>query len=245
MKKFLVIVALLLIIVFSFGFAWLKIQARGPETNDFNQRWRARFARSAWLRNSLGLHWDGDARTDYLGSGYKKILVEADIMDTEGVYLGALDTLTQKIQEATGKPTTYLISDRHIPYQREVSDGDIKKITKQNRTHKNTSDTATLYLLYLSRDAETASLLGKTFEEYGLVLFGDSLADFTQNSSDTEARYQESTALHEFGHQLGLPHDAEPGCLMQEKAETNDQVQVRPEEVITDFCDLEKSLIKQ
>lgn len=244
MKRFITIIILLIIIILSFGFVWLKSSAQGAENNFFNRNLRAYFAAVPWLREVLALHFDGDRKADYLGRRYKKIMIEVDLMNTKSMRLSALDILVQRIQSITGKPTSYLISDRSIPYERNLSKEQIRKLVQYYRNHKSMRETVTIYLFYASRDKDVPTRLGTTYEEYGLVLFGDALADFIKNNPETLGSYEASTALHEFGHQIGLAHNQEPSCLMNEQVEEARLVREKPEEVIIDFCEYEFSQIR-
>jgi predicted Zn-dependent protease len=243
MKKFFVILGLLIIIVLSFGYVFLKIQAQGAEDDYFNQHWRAKFAEVPWLRHILALHNDGDARADYLGNRYQKILMEVDVMENLEPNLSALGLLTKRIAEATGKPTTYLVSDRNLPFQKEETAEDLDKVVKRFRTYHDAGDLATLYLLYANQMANEPELLGKTYHEDGIVIFAGALENFTRDNPKTFANYEASTALHEFGHQIGLIHNQQPGCLMNEHAESSHVARENPEDVVVDFCILEKDEI--
>jgi len=244
MKKFFVALGLLIIIALSFGFVYFKIQAQGPLDNYFNMHMRFQLAKSRVLRSALGLHDVGDGRFDYLGRSYKKIKIEVDVMDSEEMQISALDMLKDKIQAVTGKPTTYIISDHAIPFVRELNHDKVIKIVNQYQDYKSGGDTAVVYLLYASRDQDQPDTLGKTNQEDGIVLYGDKLHEFTASEPQVLPQYEESTALHEFGHLLGLSHNDEPGCLMNERAEQSHTAQARPEAVITDFCTYEKSVIE-
>jgi len=242
-KKTGIIIGLLLIIALSLGFVALKSQARGSDDNFFNRELRQSFAENTWLRRVLELHYDGDAQSDYLGKRYTSILIEVDSLDTQTIRLEALNNLVKKIQEITGKETSYLVSDRNIIDRREIGERDIEEITARYRHHFNHGDTATVYLLMASVDAQDADKLGTTFRDYGVVLFAKALDEVTRDNPDTLSNYELSTALHEFGHQLGLPHNEQPGCLMNEQVELKRDE--RPADVVVDFCDYEKVLIKE
>lgn len=245
MKKFVLVFSLLILIALTFGFVFLKSQALGAEENYFNRHWRATFSRQPLLRFLLGLHYDGDGRADYLGQRYKSILVEVDTMDGVEPRFAALELFVKRIQEATGKPATYLLSDRHIAGQSEIAESELEKIVNRYRNYHSAGDVATLYFLYAKQMAGEPDLLGKTYQEYGIVLFADSLRRFTADHPETLSNYEASTALHEFGHQLGLSHDEFAGCLMNTRAETDPRPLVRPSEVITDFCEQEKYELSQ
>lgn len=242
-RKLTIVIILLLIIIFSFSFVYLKSQALGPATNYFNQHWRASFAAIPWLRHALALHNDGDAKADYLGKRYQQILIEVDVMNSLMAHLASLDLFAKRIQEATGKSTSYLISDRGVFYQRSMTADDLKKLVAKYRTYKNPSETAVVYLLYASQMANEQDLLGKTYQEDGIVMFVEALEKFTKDSPETLENYEASTALHEFGHQIGLNHNEEDDCLMNEHAEESDVALEHPEDVITDFCEFEKKAI--
>lgn len=243
MKRVLTISVLVIIIVLSFGFVILKVLAAGNDQSSFNRKIRPMLAAQPGLRQILSLHYDGDGRADYLGKRYKKILIEVDLATATTIRLAALDLLKTRIEEVTGKETTYIISDREMPYYRELSKEKIVKLALKYRNYHQTRDTATLYLMSLPKFTEQPTRLGMTHQEYGIVLFGEALADFTEDSPNTLINYEVSTALHEFGHQLGLPHNQEPGCLMNERAEIAHGALENPEDVITDFCEYEKRLL--
>lgn len=245
MRKLVAIIALLAVIILSFGFVWLRVMAQGDESNYFNRQWRPRFAAAPWLREALGLHYDGDGRADYLGNKYSKILIEVDQFDSVSLRLTALEGLTDKIEKLTGKDTSYLVSDRRVPYDRSLTKDEIAALASKYRNHfPGGGDTATIYLLVGSQDSEDVDILGTTFAEYGIAVFAKTLEEFTARSPDTLANYELSTALHEFGHQLGLPHNDEVGCVMNEQVEEARVAWERAEDVLVDFCEYEKELIR-
>ena len=242
MKRLLVICLLLLVIFLSFSYVILKSSANGSEQNYFNQKLRPYFSQFPWMRSILNLHFDGDGRADYLGSGFEKILIEVDVMDTLSARVPALQRLASKIEEITGKKTSYIISDREVSYDRELDREAIRRLVEKYRDHKTRGDTATLYMLYGSRSAEKESLLGQTFEEYGIIIFAENLAEKTGDDSTLRTDFEFSTALHEFGHQLGFAHNSESGCLMNEQAGIHEGYH-SGDEIIMDFCDYEKRLL--
>lgn len=242
MKRVLVTCFLSIVILVSFSFVWLKTQAAGPEDNYFNRELRVKLAARSWLRQLLGLHGYGDARADYLGGKYRKILIEVDVMNSLSARYEALDLLADRMAQATGKDVSYIISDKNIPYERAASDPVIKRLTARYRNRQSAGDTAVLYVLYASRGDEE-SLLGLTFEENAVVLFAETLAEFVGRNLSVAAAYETSTILHEAGHQLGLDHNGEEACLMNEHADQAHVPREDPDEVITDFCDYEKRLL--
>ncbi len=243
MNRLLVVGLLLLIIVAAFGFVVLKSQANGSEDNYFNQELRARFAAYPLLRSILNLRYDGDARADYLGDSFEKIVIEVDSMENIDVHYESLDLLQDRVKEITGKQTVYVISDSNIPYTQTVDDAALADLTLKYRNRKSGGDAAALYVLYVSREDSKPDLLGSTHEEYGIVLFYDTVADFTKGNTSVLRSYEGSTLLHEFGHQIGLPHNSDEGCLMNETADQGQVLYEDAGEVVTDFCEYELNQI--
>lgn len=244
MRKPLVITVLLLVIALSFLFIALKIASVGEEDNYFNQNWRRSFAKHTALRQILSLDSYGDAKADYLEEKFTKILIEVDSLNGLRMSRQALDLLASRIQAVTAKETDYVLSNDDIPYQESVSQGELEDLAKNHRDFNSASDTASIYLLYVSADAESETQIGRTFREYGVVIYADTLRKFVSGSPKTLPNYEESTALHEFGHLLGLEHNEEPNCLMNEDAEIARFPQKNPDLVLTDFCPFELSLIR-
>ncbi|MCL5666938.1 MAG: hypothetical protein M1383_04175 [Patescibacteria group bacterium] len=245
MKKFIVALLLICIIILSFGFTAIKLWSLGPEGNYFNSNLRLKFAKYPVARQILGLHFDGDARTDYLGPRFGKISVEVDSMQGLEIPYAVLKQMAEKIGQLTGKETSFFQSDDNLPYLPDLSEADVKSLAKQYRNESALGETASLYLLVASRRDESMKELGSSLEEYGMVIFYDSLQEFTRDNPATFNNYLLSTILHEFGHQLGLPHNELDGCLMNENAEASHNARPSPETVLVNFCPEELAEIKE
>ena len=243
MRKAIIVAILLAVIVLTFSNVILRLLANGAEDNFFNQKYREKFASYPLFRKSIGLHFDGDAKKDYLGTRYKKIVVEVDEMEGLSVSFEALDIFSQKIRQATGKEVQIVRSDK-VPFDDDVTDAEISEIVKKYRNVNFIANSAYIYFLYLSEFDDNIDHLGSTYQENGILLFDFALRNFTSNSPKTLDNYVESTALHEFGHQIGLGHNQQPGCLMNEQLEQAYRFSERPVDVITDFCEYEKQLIQ-
>jgi hypothetical protein len=240
MPKRFVKIVLLGIIILSFGYSSLIYLSHDVEDNFFNLKYRDKFAASEFWRNFLDLSFDGDAKSDFLGKTKSKILIEVDSMEGIQYSLSALDNFRHKVEEITHKETTYLISDQNIPLIGNMTEFDMEDTINRYRDFSNTKEVASLYILYSSY-AEDESEIGSTLMESGIIIFLDSLEEFTPRASKNFASFEFSTLLHEFGHQLGLGHNEQGGCLMNEEAEVGGRV--RSSQVITDFCEFEKQLI--
>ena len=243
MKKAAKILVLLLFIVLTFTFVILRMLANGSEDNFFNQKYRVALAKNPLLRNLLALHFDGDGRFDYLGQTNKKLWIEIDAMAGLSIPQDSLDLLAKKIAGVTGEDVLFFDSDANIPFQAAVGQDQVKQLVDRYKNFQPT-DGAYLYLLYLNSSSTDAQLLGSTYQEYGIVLYDQALKDLTQESPQTFSDYVQSTALHEFGHQLGLPHNKQANCLMNSLADTSAVMWQAPSDVLVDFCDYEKLLIR-
>jgi predicted Zn-dependent protease len=244
MRKAVTIIFLLLVIVAAFSFVAIKLLATGPDTNTFNTKYRPLLTAYPLLREMFRFHYDGDARADYLSDRYGKIMIEVDEMEGLEISDRVLISISKKISENTGKETVFIRSDK-IPYSKTVSLEDIDQLTKKYRNYIYAKDTAKVYVLYLSQlSGELSSDIGATHEEYGIALFDTPLRGLTSRNPEVFDRYVASTALHEFGHQLGLPHNENLGCLMNSGVDEGDVVREGTDDVIVDFCDYEKSLIQ-
>lgn len=244
MRRPLKITLLLALIALIGAFDLFRIEFRGPKNNYFNQALRYRFARSEFGRKFFQLKDYGDNRADYLGSRYSKIELFVDVTPGLDLNQDVLKQLAAKIQAVTGKPTFFTVSD-YLPAAAEVDDRDIGILYSAHTKMQIPPDTAPLYLFVLSRESGQPDLIGKTYFADSLVIFDSAISSFTASEPETFESYQLSTALHEFGHQLGLEHNNIPGCLMNAKAENSGVPAADPGEVVTDFCAAELSQIKQ
>jgi peptidase M54-like protein len=246
MKRFIFGLLLIMIIALSVSFVVIRLWAGGAEDNFFNQRYRAALASRPLPRQFFGLHETGDAKGDYLGPRYQSILVEIDSMAGSNPAPAVMAELADKIQEATGKPTSLYFSDGDIPDQdTALANADIDRLTAAYRNNRSQGNTAVVYLLVLNAPPDDPTLLGTTHREDEIVLFTKALRDFTADSTSTYNNYELSTVLHEFGHLLGLSHNEQPGCLMNARAEADHVPKYSAADVVTDFCDYERQLIGQ
>lgn len=238
MKNKLIITGLLAVIIVTFGFVGLKLQAAGPDDNYFNQHLRSGFARYPLFRQILGLHYDGDAAADYLSGRYDRVAIS--IAAEAGVELApkVLRDFADKLTEITGKKISYGVSPTQIPTADVAAKTPLQLEVGYRKLHSE-SRTATLFLLLLDSDPQTPDLLGSTLGEDGIILYVGALKDFTSRFPRTESKYEFSTLLHEFGHQLGLAHNNFENCLMNEHAEHGESFIELPSDVLVDFCQRE------
>jgi len=244
MKRFVAGLILIGIIGACASLLFGRLGAAGDENNFFNSHYRARLAAQPLLRKFFGLHETGDAKSDYLGPHYQNIIVEVDSLSGANPAPTILSQLADRIKEVTGKDASIYFSDGDIALDQSVSPTDVDRIAAGYRNKWTEGNTAVVYLLVLDAPpADDPTLLGETHHEDEIILFTKALRDFTAGSSSTYDNYELSTALHEFGHLLGLPHNERPGCLMNSHAEADHVPQYYAGDVVTDFCPYEKQLI--
>src|SRR5205823_6226603 len=78
---------------------------------------------------------------------------------------------------------------------------------------------ANLFIIYAQDFSRGGGEVGKTYKEFGMVLSDKRLRETTQNFTESFSQYAESTMLHELGHQLGLDHNDQQGCIMNPEVE--------------------------
>lgn len=229
-------ILLILFIISIFSFVILRSWSLGSEDNFFNSRLRPRLSRSPFLRKILSLRYDGDARRDYLDSGYERIELEIDAMEGEELPAEGVETVVRVIERVTGKPVEVRYSDNSIPYRIGLTDDELKAIVDGNR--RQSKNHAYLYLLLASSRDRQAENIGTTYGEDGIVIYMDALKSFVSRNPELLPEYFASTVLHEFGHQIGLGHNREAGCLMNPEVEGGLSGETRSE-VVVDFCESE------
>jgi len=249
MKKVIVIIVLLIIITATFAFVFLKASSNNSDNSFFNSKLRHKFSQSYFLRQIFSLHNDGDAKSDYLGSRSKEIVIEIDSM--QGMEINDTDLferLSNKIEDITKKRVSYIHSTGDITYRPNLKIEEIETIKLNYGTHKPNNNKSVIYIFLGSQLEENSDQLGSTLGNDGIVLFTNTLLsymkDYTANDYDEIVEnFALGTLLHEFGHQIGLPHNNTSGCLMNESAEFKKYM--NPEKIITDFCDFELDQIER
>lgn len=241
MKKILLIFSLLIIIILSFGFSLAKISAHGSESNYFNRKVRLQISRYPLMRKILSLHYDGDARADYLGEKNSLILVK--VIPMNGLYISdeIMEGFVAKIQEVTKKPTHYQYSGEQFAYQQF---SDFKDLSSRFDDIKrgDTLQESVLYFFIANRKQDDANQIGSTLQENGIVLFEGGLFDNSGKKIEMFSKNIVGILMHEFGHQIGLRHNDFSGCLMNPVQEFNGREKLK--DVVVDFCDWEKTAIQ-
>ncbi len=225
-------------------YAYLKISAIGAEDNYFNVNLRYKLARYAFLREVLGLHYDGDGKYDYLGQKTKEIKIQVISMENVVLNSEILEDLSEKIQKITGKPTSYFFSSLQMPAESFFDLQGLKSESDKRHVFQRSSGRAVLYVIAANQLKNESSRLGSTLEEDGIVIFSQTLKGYTgSEEADVFNRFASGVLLHEFGHQIGLAHNDFQGCLMNESSEFKSSNTIQ--EIIDDFCESERKEIKE
>lgn len=167
------------------------------------------------LRSLYSLHDTGDGAFDYLGKSTDGTDIVLSAYASQWFSDSVLTDFASAVAHVTEKPA-------HL-----VSAEDAAAATSH----------AKLYIFLETKNDDDPETLGKTFNEYGIILYKSALEKFTHDTPRTRDTYVFSTLLHEFGHQIGLPHIETDGCLMNSRAEVAHVAMASPSEVITQFCE--------
>ncbi|HAT74236.1 MAG: hypothetical protein US30_C0012G0033 [Candidatus Moranbacteria bacterium GW2011_GWF2_36_839] len=221
---------------------YFRFSALNTGSNFFNDNLRYKLARYPMMRQALGLHFDGDAKADYLGGRYKNIIIKIVAMNGLEISDETARIFAKKVEEITGKKTSYLFRPS-IKYEALIGMGDLKKELEKNNSSLS-SQGAVIYVFIASQKKDDSVNLGSTLLENGIVLFKNPLSESMRNNTPEALDvHSASLLLHEFGHQIGLAHNATPGCLMNAQTEFSDEGRLL--EKINDFYPDEKNQIKK
>ena len=214
--------------------------------NSFTLSIRGHLIRHPLLRTVFDLHNDGDGASDYLGASTKKIEMNVYSMPSEGsIDESVISQLASSVQSVTGKPVTVNTTGEEIlADDNPVSDAELNTVLGQYSTPESqVAGDAVLNVFIVSQDSDDQNELGVTFRENGIVLYDTEVINLTTDNPQTLDQYQLSTLLHEFGHQIGLQHNTQPGCLMNPSADIGYAPYVDPSSIPVTFCQYELSEI--
>lgn len=230
---------LCLIIVGCAIFLYVGIENRGDEQNAFHRNVKSNIVKIHWLRSFLRLHDAGDASYDLLHTpGPFEFVVTA--MEGIPVDRDALQIFVDSVTRDTGIAASFAVSQAPIPFSDQIPDENIH-VLLANSVKK--TGGKKIYMYLVSRNASRPTLLGLTHGDRGIMLYVSAIEDVTNNNPAASSAYLLSTALHEFGHQLGLQHTMQKKCIMNEYVEVYTD-QNKDLSTPTDFCDSEKQQIQ-
>jgi hypothetical protein len=228
---------LLLLLILVLGvFIYLKIQVLGSETSSFNTTTRYSLGAHPLMREMLSIHKDGDARAEYL-NGTTPILIEIGAAPNVLLSDDVVNNFAAQVTEYTGRPTR-IYKIEGMPAG-TLTDAAIAQAINVG-TKKYLSGSPIFFIAYTEDFVSTTDEIGKTYREFGIVLSNQKIKDLTQAYPNAMVQYQESTLLHELGHQLGLQHNNEDGCIMNTSVESPHSIsQFYNDFTPTKFCQYE------
>lgn len=230
-------------VLFLFGFIFLcgtfifiKIKVNGDVNSEFNQTTRFQLGRYPFLRSLFALHNDGDARFSYFAS---ETPIGLQYVNAQGFDISEeiIKTFAGKIQTVTGRPVQIFPSSNIK--SGKLFDNDLKDIVHRLKRN-DISGQPLIFVIYTEDFDRKGGEVGKTFQEYGIVLSSARLKEITQNLPSVLPEYIGSTLLHEFGHQIGLDHNSDSNCIMSEYVESpKDDSYKFSKSSPVDFCESE------
>lgn len=235
--------ALLIVIICAFSFSFLRYQANaGDDRSWFNTHWRVRTAAHPSMRWALGLHQAGDGRSDYLSpertEGFP-VRVFAD--PAVAVPGGSIAAALPEMASLLGDGGFDLVAPVVLNATREsYTSADFRSLAA--RASKMDSIQTPLDIFILTKDAASATQLGSTVREHGIVVFMGSIQELT-SEPNAQVALVTSTILHEFGHQVGLDHLDDASCIMTAVVEQPTSTAWAPQTVPTHYCAEELAMV--
>ncbi|MFA5135663.1 MAG: hypothetical protein WC505_07825 [Patescibacteria group bacterium] len=247
MKKLATVVLIIMVLIMAF-YSTVRLAANSTnEANWFNSSWRGAFSRIPLLRTIFLLHWDGDARANYLLSDpHTSLRIEIDAYDQCVFSDNILATVIEEIEKVTGKYDAVTVTESDtIPLTNtRYTSKEIRGIKERYQTFKTEGSEAVLYVLCINEYDEAPTNIGHTVQEDGVVVFWEKISRLVKTNHALLEDYVASTILHEFGHQIGMKHVESPWCIMDEAIEAP-PADVRLNYIPTSYCDEELEAVQK
>lgn len=247
MKKLATVVLIFLIII-TVSYSTIRIASNSSnEANWFNKTWREKFSRVPFFRTIFLLHWDGDARANYLLSDpFTSLRIEIDKYDQCDFSENVITQVVQEIESITGKYGMVTVTESDtIPLAKgQYTSDEIRGMKQRYQDFKSGGGEVALYILCINEYEEIPTNIGHTTQEDGIVFFWYKIFKITKGKEELLDDYVSSTILHEFGHQLGIGHIESPWCLMDESIESP-PTDLRLSFIPTVYCDEELKAVQK
>lgn len=233
---------LIIVILLLGAFLYLKYEAKGDPNSHFNQTTRLSLARHPFARALLGLHNEGDARSEYL-QNTGPLVIEWFLPITESVDSGVV----QQFADLAGKYTGRQVQ---VNFGGNISVGTIPLVSADNLALKGSPPFgSSVFYAVFATDYQPRDN-GELFTTHGeatVVISLNANRKFLGNISQDLNNYLLFDLLHAFGSEIGLPEQGtDPSCVMSSPKGFNglpleDSERFQPQ----DFCPAEQQQIAQ
>lgn len=196
------------------------------------------FSKNELLTNVFQLNRLSDAKRDLLTKDLDIIIVPTANFSLEEQ---TSENISERLNEVTGKQAKVLVDQTFVGQQiDDLSDQNLEKISKD--VAKKSGSKNYLAIILLDKSSDVPTNVGLAEGERTIALFEGRISELSETKS-VLSDLEVSTILHEWGHLIGLEHNNNEGCLMNEKVESpgNNWSASMPET----FCDFEKSQIEE
>jgi len=220
-------------LVYLFFFALFNSQVLEGESAAL----RDEFSKNDFLQIAFQLDKLSDTKRDLLIKDLDIIVIPTASFSLEN---SVTSNIAQKITDLTEKKVN-ILTDKTFERQEiaDLSKDNLGTISKDAAKKAGSKNYLAVILFDKSKDAPTN--VGIAEGGRTIAFFEGRIAELSETPSVLDD-LRVSTVLHEYGHLIGLEHNNNEGCLMNEKVESpgNNWSSSMPE----DFCDFELSQIE-
>ncbi|MBU2228867.1 hypothetical protein KJ810_00500 [Patescibacteria group bacterium] len=218
------------------------------EENWFNTHYRSKIAQYPLMRSLFYLHWDGDAKSDYLTSNrFSSLKIEIDRYEECLLTDEMFDAIEKGIEKVVQKPGGIAFEESNI-FSLTKNEYTVEELLAIKETYKDKSSSrneATIQLVCVNGYADDPSNIGLTLMEDGIGIFWQTIKELASNNPDSLEPYVVSTVLHEFGHQIGMGHIEDDECLMAAFVERPGNAKGALKKIPVFFCYEELKSVEQ
>ena len=233
-----------ILVIFLGVFMYLKFQVMGSPDSGFNRGLRFKLGRNSAMRTILGIHKAGDERAEFLG-GQGPIAIEWFKPQGEDVDKTVLQKFADLVGKYTGRTTVVNLAGPVGDSTMDIAT--LKSFVLKADGEKPKGSTLLAVAFVKDFSPQTDRALSTTYQESSVVISLDGHANFLPGlSREIYNNYLLASLLHEFGHQIGLSHNQDQGCIMNEHTGTAGKpLELYGWQEPQDFCQAEQSQINQ
>jgi predicted Zn-dependent protease len=140
------------------------------------------------------------------------MVVEVVAPEGVGKKDSTFESFKKTVVSVLNRPTEVIMVDS-IP-NGKLTAKQLEEIEDVKMRHGYPGDGTLFVILADDYEGREENELGRTHKEFGILLSDTALRQESGGNSLLHEKYLLTTLLHEFGHQLGLPHADDPNCIM-------------------------------